>query len=431
VSKHQDCRIGVRKLIRLARATLTAGAVSAFLVLPPNLTQVTNSPRALLLDTRASKIHCPSAEFGTAVAISGDTAAVGAPSAHVGGAVCVYGRSHGHWSLQAVLKDPGHGKYDEFGTAVAVSSAAERTYAMVGAWQDGSGNGNTQPDGPVYVYVRSHGSWRRIQTIRDPLGYHPGNWFGATLAMSGGSAVITAEGVHNFRGAAYVYGIRNGSWHIQATLPNHGAHDLGGLAAISGATVVLGDGGTGSPPGSVQPIHDCVPPKSPYPDAWVYARAGSKWHLQAHITARTYDNSESSVAISGATILVGAFFVACGGDNKYDGRGDAYVFTRRGHKWHWTSTIADPAHSHGDFGTGLGISGSNAVIGSPYSQNVCGVAYGFKWQQGKWVLGTTLEPPGGGKCGKAEGFGWAVAVSGQTAVIGAPGNGKTYVLKFS
>src|SRR5580658_4424358 len=428
----QHYRTEFSRRFRLANATLTAGAIGAFLVLPPNLAALPSLSQAPLKATLAGKAHCPSAEFGTSVAISGDTATIGAPTAHGGGAVCVYGRSGTHWGLQAVLRDPAHGKYDDFGWTVAVSATPEGMYAMVGALGDGNNNGTAQPDGPVFVYARSGSSWHQVQTISDPLGYHPGNWFGATLAMSGGSAVITSIGVRNFRGTAYIYISRKNSWHLQAGLGNPGTGDFGGLAAISGETAVIGNGGTSSPPGPGSPIQDCAqPPKSRFPDAWVYTRISSKWHLQAHLEADSYSDSEAAVAISGNTILIGAFYISCGGNSQYDGRGDAYVFNRHGRNWLWASTIDDPARSQGDFGTSLGISGSNAIIGAPYSQNVCGVAYAYKLTRGKWVLRTTLEPPGGSKCRKVEGFGWAIAVSGQTAVIGAPGNGKTYVLNFS
>ena len=94
--------------------------------------------------------------FGTSVAVSGDTAVVGAPyktpgSATDAGAAYVYTRAQGSWSQEPELSDPAAAGGDYFGTAVARSGdraliGAYGTTLQVGAdFLDGAG--------AAYVYV--------------------------------------------------------------------------------------------------------------------------------------------------------------------------------------------------------------------------------------------------------------------------------------
>jgi len=411
--------------------TSVAGAMLCVLTLIAPGASARAVPMAHTDLTTATKPRCPAAQFGAAVAISANTAVIGAPTASRGGAVCIFARSADKWRLQDVLRDPPRGKYDAYGTVVAVSSTRAGTYVMVGASGDGDNSGSVQPDGPVYVYARSRGSWRLMQTLSDPAGYHPGNWFDIAMAMSGTSAVISTQGVSGVKHASYVYVLSGHSWRLQATL--RAPRGYGQLAAISGRTVILGSGGLPSVPGASPDLHLQPEDSSGYPDAYVYVRSGSKWHLQAHIADRSHDNvdSEFSLAISGNTALLSGIYVPLfGGSDKGADLGHAFAFRRTGSTWHRIPTINDPGDSSGDFSNGMSISGETAVVGAPEAQNGCGVAYVFTWTGHKWALRTKLVPPGGRKCGKRAYFGWAVSASGNTAIIGAPGTGKTYVLSI-
>ena len=63
--------------------------------------------------------------FGSSVAVSGDTVAVGAPGESSGGFVCgaayVFTRTSGVWTQQAYLKASNVGAGNRFGWSVAVS----------------------------------------------------------------------------------------------------------------------------------------------------------------------------------------------------------------------------------------------------------------------------------------------------------------------
>ena len=96
--------------------------------------------------------------FGYSVAISGDTAVVGAPWHDVGGnadqgSAYVFVRNGGTWSLQAQLFASNGGADDWFGISVAISGDT----IVVGANQDDVGANVNQ--GSAYVFARSGSTW--------------------------------------------------------------------------------------------------------------------------------------------------------------------------------------------------------------------------------------------------------------------------------
>lgn len=383
------------------------------------------APASLAADT-AAKPTCPPTQFGATVSVSGGTAVIGSPNGENGsaGAACIYTRSGTGWRLQTVLRDPHPGPDDFFGNQVATSSSSAGTYVMVGTL--GVANKNPElADGPVYVYVKSGNSWRLTQTLKDPTGIHEQDCFGCEMAMSGTSAVFSATGTDRGRGAVYVFALANHTWRLQAKLGNPGIPDFGGLVGISGATVVVGDGGASSPPGVASRVAHRREATAAYPDAYVYVRSKS-WHLQAHIAVHSTDNSEEAVAISGSTILLGGIYVeGFGTTNANDEKGHVYVMDRAKGVWRLAQVLKDSSRTGDGFSIGLAIAGGITAVGAPYSG--CGVVYFYKWSRTQWASLGKLTP-GPGKCSASEGYGWSISVSGTTALIGAPGIDRAYVV---
>jgi FG-GAP repeat len=82
------------------------------------------------------------------------------------------------------------------------------------------------------------------------------------------------------------------------------------------------------------------------------------------------------------------------------------------------------------FGATAAISGSTAVIGAPTHAGA-GAAYVFDWTGTAWVLRAELTAPDGVG---GDGFGTAVAIAKSTIVVGAPhhtGGGRAYVFGLS
>ena len=168
-------------------------------------------------------LKAPNAEandnFGTSVAISGDTIVVGAKdedssqttitngstasadnSATSAGAAYVFVRSGSSWSHQAYLKAPNAGATDFFGTSVAISGDT----IVVGADEEDSSqtsitSGITVTDnnaaigaGAAYVFVRSGTSWSHQAYLKAPNA-EANDEFGIRVAISGDTIVVGAE----------------------------------------------------------------------------------------------------------------------------------------------------------------------------------------------------------------------------------------------
>jgi hypothetical protein len=81
--------------------------------------------------------------------------------------------------------------------------------------------------------------------------------------------------------------------------------------------------------------------------------------------------------------------------------------------------LASDAWAGADFGWSVAVSGSTAVVGAPYADSYTGAAYVFGKVDGTWTQEAELTATDGAV---GDDFGWSVAISGTTVVIGAPGH---------
>ncbi len=124
-----------------------------------------------------------------------------------------------------------------------------------------------------------------------------------------------------------------------------------------------------------------------------------------------YDKFGYSVAISGTTAVVGAPAAAAGA-------GRAYLFTRTAKGWKQVAelkgsdTVANDA-----FGSSVAVSGTTAVLGAPrHGARLAGAAYLFTQTAKGWKQVAELKGSDAGVD-----FGWSLAISGTVAVVGAVG----------
>lgn len=250
-------------------------------------------------------------QFGTDVAIDGDTAVVGARFADETGAVYVFRRDGGGWTQTAKLT-PNQDTIELFGSSVDIMgdriitgsistttdstapivayifewngsewviassvSAGSSDYdyaqafpvaidadtAIVGASYDPEVNG--QESGAVYVFDRADGDWNQT-TILAPEGGPRFARFGFDVELSGNSALIGApfyrenESDEELTGAAYIFNHQSGSWAEQRLfVADDGADEdfFGGSVALSSERVLVGaigdDTSNGEDSGSV------------------------------------------------------------------------------------------------------------------------------------------------------------------------------------
>jgi len=130
----------------------------------------------------------------------------------------------------------------------------------------------------------------------------------------------------------------------------------------------------------------------------------------------TNDGFGYAVAISGTTAVVGAPGHA--GD-----AGRAYVFEKVGTGWKQAAQLKGSDTTAGDeFGESVAISGTTAVVGAPGHGKSAGRAYVFREEGAAWKQVAELKAF---ETAAGDDFGYSVVVSGTTVVGGAPGYAKT------
>lgn len=149
------------------------------------------------------------------------------------------------------------------------------------------------------------------------------------------------------------------------------------------------------------------------------------WIATQKLTAsdrRPGNHFGSSVVVSGDVALVGSDGDNLGGE---ENAGSAHVFERDPQTGAWAETqklTASDAVRHDEFGSSIAVSGDVALIGAPLAGPFeGGAAYVFvrDAQTGQWAEVEKLLPSAGTA---GHNFGNAVAVSGDIALVGAPGD---------
>ena len=258
-------------------------------------------------------------QFGASVAVSGDTAIVGAPyndpnSVGDQGAAYIFINNSGTWTEQTRLIGSNGGAGDNFGNSVGISGNT----VVVGAYHSKVGSNSVQ--GSVYIFTRSNGTWSQQARIAAADGAANDN-FGSGVGIDGDTIVVGASnaavGANSFQGAAYIYTRTSSVWTQQAKLAaSDGAafDSYGTSVAISGNTVIVGAWLAAVNGHSLQGA------------AYIYARIGVSWNQQAKLVASdgaASDRLGYSVGISGNTAIAGAFQSKVGANNY---QGSAYIF---------------------------------------------------------------------------------------------------------
>lgn len=219
-----------------------------------------------------------------------------------------------------------------------------------------------------------------------------------------------------------------------------GSGDFFGRAiAISGDTVVIGASGDNS---SSTGVNGAVNENALKAGAaYIYIRSGNTWVQQAYLKASNTaagDRFGSAVAISGNTVVIGAP-EKVGSSSAVPKAGAAFVFVRTGTSWTQQAvlTSSNPL-SYGQYGQAVAVSGDTVLVGQdsayPAEPNFADV---YLRAGVVWGRQTTLQVA---SVPNETGFGRALALEGDTAVVGAwaedgplvsgyrpPGEGAAYV----
>lgn len=415
-------------------------------------------------------------QFGQSVAISGDVIAVGsrgeasgatgingnqadetAPSA---GAVYVFERASGTWSLSAYLKASNTGAGDNFGWAVGVAGNT----VISGAWLEDSSatgvNGLANDEaatnaGAAYVFLRTGTTWAQ-QAFLKTSNSAAGDQFGYSVSLSGDIAVVgapfedsSATGVNGNQadngasnsGAAYVF-VRNGvHWTQQAYLKasnTEAADNFGGAVGVSSTFIVVGaTEEDGNAPGVNDPTGQASNLASNSGAAYIFERSGGVWTQTAYVKASNPGNLDrfgGSVAVSGGTVVVGATdedSTATGvnglqNNNNAPGSGAAYVFVRDQSSGVWSQQAYLKAfnisgnNADDRFGTSVAVRDHTIVVGAEREDGMAllsGAAYVFARSGTIWTPDGYLKAA---NAGSEDAFGWSVAATDFRIIVGAP-----------
>jgi hypothetical protein len=293
---------------------------------------------------------------------------------------------------------------DEFGYSVAIDGDT----AIVGAYFDDDAGGNS---GSAYIFTRSGSTWTQ-QAKLTAADAAENDQFGINVALSGDTVIVGAywdDAAGSFSGSAYVFTRSNTTWTQQAKLTATDAaagEEFGRSVALSGDRAIVGahlDDGAGSASGSV----------------YVFTRSGTTWTQTAKLTAAdgaADDRFGYSVALSGDTAIVGAQFDDDAGSNS----GSAYIFTRSGSAWTQQAKLIAADAAAGDrFGRSVALSGDTAIVGAYGDDDAgsrSGSAYIFTRSGSSWTQQVKLTAAA---ATADDLFGFSVALSGDTAIVGA------------
>jgi len=419
-------------------------------------------------------------QFGVAVALSGDTLAVGAyteSGSAIGvngdqrnkqtsdaGAVYVFQRTGTTWAQQAYIKASNTGVGDFFGSSVALSGDTLAVGAP-GEASSATGINSNQLDnsaafaGAVYIFQRTGTTWAQqayLKASNTAADYRFGNAValsGDTLAVGAYAEDSAATGVNGNQfdnsasdaGAVYIFQRTGATWAQQAYIKasNSGKQDHFGIS-LALASDTLAVGATGESSGATGVNGDQGDNSAIFAGAvYVFRRNAATWAQEAYIKAsntETFDGFGCSVALFNDTLVIGAVGEDSGAigadgnqaDNSASSAGAVYVFQRTGTAWAQQAYLKAANTGAGDqFGFALGLFEDTLAVGAfteassatgvngngaDNGASGAGAVYIFRrtgtvWAQQAYVKASNT--------GANDRFGAAVAISGDSLAVGA------------
>lgn len=400
-------------------------------------------------------------EFGTRVAISGETILVTAPVRTVGananqGAAFVFVRSGGTWSQQAQLIRPNGTANGRLGQAVALDG---NTVILGDSGRESA-----------LVFTRVGSTWSLVQTLL-ASDANPSNFFGGNVAVQGNTALVGAGGRENGRGAVYAF-VRNGGPFIEQDILTPSVDTV--RDNFAAAVALDGERAVGAPP---------RPDFFGQGALFVYERTGNDWLETARLLAASgqpEDRLGTDLVLQGGVVLGGApgariaanndqgaayEFLHAGGTvwnqgqrldsgnggtfagmgravavfdrwavvgapredvGNDDMRGVAHVYAREGSTWTYDARLIAPDGAAEDFfGSAVAVSASHIAVGAPGRNRAAsadqGAAYVFVRDGNAWVPQATLLAPTSDQFDAGVGYGSSLALQGTRLLVGAPG----------
>lgn len=365
--------------------------------------------------------------FGASVGISGDTAVIGASrddhvSGSDAGSAYVFVRSAGVWSQQAKLVSSDSVADDRFGDAVSVAGDV----AVIGAPFDDHGAGTNA--GTAYIYLRSGSTWLKRARFRGTDPQRVSQFAAAVAVADGTAVIGMHRAGGSFTGAAFVFDDLRPDCNANGLsddcdLAAGTAADCNGNAVPDSCDIAVGtsdDCTLNAVPdecdlaaGTADDINT-----NSIPDTCEPACSRLEVVVLQGSAASDNDGFGYSAALAGNTAIIGA----SGDDDAGIDAGAAYVFERFGGTWNEIGKIfASDAAPGSWFGTAIASDGDTVVIGALRADHAeitdAGAVYVFVNSNGVWTEQAKLtasDPE------ESSDFGRIVAIAGDRAIISAP-----------
>lgn len=358
----------------------------------------------------------PRAWVGSAVAISGDVALVGAKNMSVDGRagqglVYVYNKVGGVWKEVQRLTASDGAERDQFGFWVALDgdrALITAPFASIDGkvWQ-----------GAAYFFRKSNGRWVETQKISGSR-LRNLDTFGTVVCLSSSRALFSLGGFTRagvtvpYRVIAFdlVHGRSRDYWVERETLnapnPADATSAFGSSIAIHKDVALIGartatiDGKPGQ--GAV----------------YVYTRlASGEWTSNTRLTAAEgapRENFGTSIAWDGSEALIGAQGSIVNGNVS---QGAVYCFRFQSGRWNETQKLyAAEGTSISLFGASVSLAKKRLIVGAYAMSSYTGCAYLFVFRQGVWREVKTLKASDGVA---GDLFGYYAALSESDALVGA------------
>ncbi len=346
---------------------------------------------------------------GWSIAASGSRLLVGVreddDAGESSGSVRVYERQGttcpGTWRETHSLAADDAGPLDRFGTAVAIDGRV----AVIGARTDGAA---APQGGSAYVFRLEAGLWQQEAMLTAPDA-EPDDLFGWAVAVDDDTCIIGAP-FREPHGIAWVFRRTGGGdswvpWTRLAPIEPTARH-FGLAVAVAGGTLLVGDESDAGPvigSGAVT----------------VYRRSGHTWAFEARWTAEPESAFGRSLTMTSDTVLIGA------PHDSREGRwaGAAWLYERDPVTKRWQAPrrlIAPDATAWHEFGHAVALHGDTALVGAPGSDDQgpgSGAVYTCRREATGWQTMTKLTAP---DAEEDDRFGWSVAAAREMVAGGAP-----------
>lgn len=353
--------------------------------------------------------------FGTAVAMEGGLAVIGShnddvPDANDAGSVFIYVRRNSVWELSAQLFSPSPRTGAQFGRAVAISGD------LIAVSEPRRHVGTAFNCGAVHIYRRHSAAWLHEFTITPAAPQFDAD-FGGKIAMHADTVAVAASGEDSQFledvGYAYIFRRQGNTWtqsfrYSDPNAPEYGlfpdALDLQGNTAVFTSN-------TNFIPSGVQAGQ-----------ALVFNRdAQGVWSLLTRLSpadGRQADKFGDAVALSGNRLAVGAGDADIG---TVQNAGAVYIFSRNATSWTQSAKLTHESPSTSDrFGTALAADADLLAVGSQHDDTPRGTDSGsvalFTYTGINWTRGPLLTAPDGAA---NDFFGGSVTASQGQLVVGA------------